>query len=272
MLLRATCLLLATPSSWKSRPASRTPPPAAASSPAAPRHVALIPDGNARWAAREGRPASDGHWAGVAALRAVVEACATHPAIETLTVYAFSAENWQRPERETRWIFELVRQVVVDEGERLREGGVSLRFIGEHERLPLELRETLSSCAKLGPIKGEQRLLLCVALSYGGRQEIARVARQLAVQVAAGELRPSDIDEAGFGEALSSSPYSTPSDPDLLVRTGGQQRLSNFLLFQVAYTELYVTDVLWPDFTVVNFEQALHDYAHRKRTFGKRIP
>ena len=145
-----------------------------------------------------------------------------------------------------------------------------LRFIGELERLPEALRCTLRRAASTGPAEGEEHLLLCIALSYGGKHEVARVARHLAERVAAGELLPADVDEAAFSEALRSSPNSAPSDPDLLVRTGGQQRLSNFLLFQAAYTELYVTDVLWPDFGAANFEQALREFSSRKRTFGRR--
>lgn len=146
-----------------------------------------------------------------------------------------------------------------------------LRFIGDLQRLPEELRALLREAAEHGPARGEERLLLCVALSYGGRQEIAQVARLLAMQAAEGGLLPNDIDEARFADTLHSLPNAAPSDPDLLIRTGGQHRLSNFLLFQAAYTELYVTDVLWPDFSTADLELSLNAFGKRKRTFGKRI-
>ena len=188
-----------------------------------------------------------------------------------LTVYAISVENLERPEVETRWLLRLVAEVLRSDRKALIENGVRLRFIGELEMLPPELQRVLQTAESHGPAEDSERLLMCIALSYSGRHEVARVAKALAERVSAGELRAEELDEAAFSDALRSSPRCAPSDPDFLIRTGGQQRLSNFLLYQAAYTELYVTDTLWPDFGAEQLCDALQRFAGRRRTFGRRL-
>lgn len=238
-----------------------------------PRHLAVIPDGNSRWARQEGRPRRDGHLKGVSAMRKLVESCVELDGVDVLTVYAMSMENWQRPPLETAWLLDLVAETLERERERLREQGVSVRLVGELEQLSPRLRDRLRAAAGTPRPDGPPpRLLLCVAISYGGRHEVARVARELAERVSMGELRAEAITEALFSDALRASPHSAPSDPDFLIRTGGQHRLSNFLLYQAAYTELHVTDVLWPDFGPRDLHAALAAYTTRQRNFGKRLP
>jgi len=183
-------------------------------------------------------------------------------------VYAFSIENWGRPPAETAALLALIEREVLAEAHRLLQLGVRLRFIGDLERLPASLQATLLKAADREP--PEQRLLLCVALSYGGRQEIARAARRLAERVEAGEMRATDVDDDTFAAELRHPECSVPSDPDLLVRTGGQLRLSNFLLFQSAYTELVMLECFWPDFNAEQLAIALRAFAARRRTFGRR--
>ena len=184
-------------------------------------------------------------------------------------MYAFSIENWGRPAAETAALLALIENEVLAEARRLLELGVRLRFIGDLDRLPASLRETLLEAAK--PEPPEQRLLLCIALSYGGRQEIARAARRLAERVEAGEMSAADVDDGAIAAELRRSDFSVPSDPDLLVRTGGQSRLSNFLLFQSAYTELVMLECFWPDFDAEQLAVALRAFASRRRTFGRRL-
>lgn len=226
-------------------------------------------DGNARWATQHRKPISDGHKAGVAALRATVDAALASSAVHTLSVYAYSAENFQRPPSETAAILGLVERVVADEAEHLAARGVQLRFIGELERLPRGLQRTLDAVAQHAPAE-PVNLVLNVALAYGGRQEVARAARELARCVAAGELDADDIDERTLAEHLRAADYSANCDPDLLIRTGGDCRLSNFLLYQSAYAELVTLDCYWPAFGADEWSAALNEYRRRKRTFGRR--
>lgn len=253
---------------------------------ALPRHLAVVMDGNSRWARDADRPIVAGHVAGVEALRMLVRNCASLEPLRELTVFAFSAENWGRPAEEVTTLLSLIERVLRAEADSLFESGVRVRFTGDLERLPEALRELIRQVSARAPPPAE-RLVLCIALSYGGRQEITRAARELCERVLAGELVPSEVDDALFADTLrgldadggrtdgKSSDAARISDcpandPDLLLRTGGQRRLSNFLLYQCAYTELAYTDVLWPDFDTSELARSLREYARRQRTFGIR--
>ncbi|MBO8141024.1 MAG: isoprenyl transferase [Firmicutes bacterium] len=228
-----------------------------------PVHVAIIMDGNGRWATRRSLPRVEGHRAGVSALRAAVEACGDL-GIRYLTVYAFSTENWERPEEEVGFLMDLLLDVIDRELPRLTEHGVRLRIIGDPDRLPAAVRRKLEDAVKLRP--DEERMTLCIALNYGGRSEIARAARLLARDVLQGRLRPEEIGESTFASYLYTAGLP---DPDLIIRTGGEHRVSNFLLWQLAYAELWITPVYWPDFNRVHFFEAIVDYQRRQRRFGR---
>ena len=227
-----------------------------------PRHVAIIMDGNGRWAHSRGESRNAGHAAGVAAVRGVISHCLER-GIPLLTLFAFSSENWGRPAEEVRGIMELFLGALAQELAELQRNGVRLRFIGERAALapPLQARMQEAEAATAA----NAALTLLVAVSYGGRADIVGAARRLAGRVARGELAPAACDEAEFvrGLALAGLP-----DPDLFIRTGGERRISNFLLWNLAYTELYFTDVLWPDFGAAAFDAALQDYAGRQRRYG----
>ncbi|OUM94364.1 MAG: di-trans,poly-cis-decaprenylcistransferase [Firmicutes bacterium ZCTH02-B6] len=228
-----------------------------------PVHVAIIMDGNGRWATRRSLPRVEGHRAGVGALRETVEACG-QLGVRYLTVYAFSTENWERPEQEVGFLMDLLMTVVEQELPRLVDNGVGLRVIGDMSRLPARVRERLTEALKMRP--REEKLGLSVALNYGGRAEIARAARLLAHDVVAGKVRLEDIDEAAFSSYLYTAGLP---DPDLVIRTGGEHRISNFLLWQLAYSELWITPVYWPDFRRVHLYEAILDYQRRQRRFGR---
>lgn len=227
-----------------------------------PRHIAIIMDGNGRWARQRRRPRLVGHRAGARAVRTCIELCLQR-GIPALTLFAFSSENWQRPPEEVRGLMRLFLGVLEREVDDLHAQGVRLRFIGERARFEPAIRARMAAAEAL--TAGNARLQLTVAAGYGGRQDIARAARALAEQVAAGQLRPDQIDEHLLGTqvALAELP-----PPDLFIRTGGELRISNFLLWQLAYTELWFTPVLWPDVDAALLEQALADYAARERRYG----
>lgn len=228
-----------------------------------PRHVAIIMDGNGRWARRRAMPRFLGHRQGVKALKIAVRH-ASNLGIEVLTVYAFSTENWQRPREEVDFLLELMYKTFVQEIEELRQEGVKIRLLGDRSTLTPEILKVWTQAEEL--TAENQGLTLNVAFNYGGRQELVAATRTLAEQAAAGEISPEEITE----EKISSLLYSWPSpDPDLIIRTGGELRLSNFLLWQAAYSEMYVTDILWPDFDEHHFDGALQDYARRDRRFGQ---
>jgi undecaprenyl diphosphate synthase len=228
-----------------------------------PRHVAIIMDGNRRWAAAHGLPAIEGHRRGMQALRRVVDTAA-HAGIDVLTVYAFSEENWQRDGSEVSALMELGGIFVAHEAASLAREGVRVRLIGRRDRLPVSLREAFATLE--GRTAGGNGMTLNVAVDYGGRSELCSAIRVLAAEVAAGRLEPDAIDEAAIAGRLSTAGLP---DPDLLIRTGGDLRLSNFLLYQCAYTELWSTDVPWPQFDARAFGGALASYAQRQRRFGK---
>jgi undecaprenyl diphosphate synthase len=244
--------------------ASVAAPVAAEPAASVPSHVAIIMDGNGRWAAARGLPRLAGHRAGVQAVRRTIEA-AIHQGVSWLTLYAFSSENWRRPEAEVRDLTGLLRHFIKHELAELAREGVRLRIIGDRGRFDQDIQAELAHAERA--TTGNTRLNLTVALSYGARDEILAAARAVAAAAAAGQLDPEALDEAGFGRLLSTTGIP---DPDLILRTSGEQRLSNFLLWQAAYAELVFTDVLWPDFGAAQFAEALAEYAKRERRFGAR--
>jgi len=231
---------------------------------APPNHVAIIMDGNGRWAAARGLPRIAGHRAGAQAVRRTIEA-AVAAGVKWLTIYAFSSENWRRPAGEILDLTGLLRHFLKTEIAELRTEGIRLRFIGDRARFERDIQFDLSQAER--DTAGNSRLTLVVALSYGARSEIAAATRAAAEAVRAGTLDPADIDETSFSGFLSTSGIP---DPDLIIRTSGEQRLSNFLLWQSAYAELLFTDVLWPDFGERQFADALAEFAQRERRFGAR--
>ena len=229
---------------------------------AVPRHVAIIMDGNGRWAARRQRPRIFGHRAGMRSVRSVLEA-AGDLRIPFLTLFAFSKENWKRPRAEVDALMRLLRRYIASETRELMERGVRVRAIGEIDRLAREPRGDLESLIE--QTAANDRLTVTFAISYGGRSEIVEAARRIAEEALAGRLDPATLDEPGFERFL----YTVDlPEPDLLIRTSGEMRISNFLLWQIAYTELYVTDILWPDFGREAFFDAIESYQTRERRFG----
>ncbi len=228
-----------------------------------PQHVAIIMDGNGRWARSRFLPRTMGHHKGMKSVREVVEG-AIEAGVEILTLFAFSRENWSRPSAEVAALMDLLADYVAKETSRLRENGVRTRVLGDRSSLSgaaLEAVETVEQATK-----DESRLQLGLCISYSAREELTRAARMIAADVEAGRLDIENIDE----QAVSSRLYTaTLPDPDLLIRTSGEQRISNFLLWQLAYTELYVTSVLWPDFTREDLFEAILDYQRRERRFGR---
>jgi undecaprenyl diphosphate synthase len=227
-----------------------------------PRHVAIIMDGNGRWAKQRFLPRPAGHRAGVAAVRRTIEYCLAK-GIGALTLFAFSSENWRRPPQEVSLIMELFVASLEKETQRLHESGVRLRVVGDREPFAPVLRDRIAASEAL--TAGNQRLDLVIAANYGGRWDILQAARRLAEKAARGQLEPSAIDADLFEAELA---LAGLPEPDLFIRTGGEYRISNFLLWQLAYTELYFTPVLWPDFNEETLNAALADYAGRQRRFG----
>lgn len=228
-----------------------------------PAHLAVIMDGNGRWARARNLPRQAGHRAGVKAARSLVESCGD-AGVRTLTLFAFSSENWARPRHEVAFLIELFGRSLDSELQRMHENGIRLRFIGDLERFPSGLRQRLSEAENL--TADNTRMHLNIAVGYGGRWDILRAARALATAVQSGELSPEDIDSARFSATLA---LGDLPEPDLFIRTGGERRISNFLLWHLAYTELYFCDTLWPDFDTASLHQALNWYASRDRRFGR---
>mgnify|MGYP005816157211 CR=1 FL=1 len=238
-----------------------TADPATADAPV-PRHLAIIMDGNGRWAQRRRRPRVIGHRAGARAVNLVIDFCLQR-GIGALTLFAFSSENWGRPEDEVGALMKLFLNALEREVDELDRRGVRVRFIGERALFADAIRERMAAAE--AQTAGNGRLQLAIAASYGGRQDIAAAARALAADVAAGRLRAEDIDEAAVGARMA---LADLPPPDLFIRTGGDHRISNFLLWQLAYTELWFTETLWPDVDAGVLQQALDDYARRERRFG----
>ncbi len=232
--------------------------------PALPRHVAIIMDGNGRWAKRKHLPRAMGHKQGVEAVRRVVTA-AKDMGIEALTLYAFSSENWKRPEDEVAGLMGLLRAFLTKELDRLVKDNVRLKILGDYSVMPGDVTKLIDEAVARTAVNTGP--LLAIALNYGARDEMLRAVRSLAGKVAAGEMAPDQIDETAFEAAL----YTADMPPlDLIIRTSGELRLSNFLLWQAAYAELYFTDILWPDFTAAHFAEAVASFSSRERRYGGR--
>jgi undecaprenyl diphosphate synthase len=228
-----------------------------------PRHVAIIMDGNGRWASQHGRARNWGHREGVRAARAIVETCAS-AGVSVLTLFAFSSENWRRPPDEVNSLMRLFIEVLQREVDELHANGVELRFIGAREHLPEILQKRMSAAENRHTPNARMRLVLAVA--YGGHWDIVNATRIIACKVRKGEFDPEDIDEAMVAGQLA---LADVPPPDLLVRTGGERRISNFLLWDLAYTELYFSDTLWPDFGAEQLKEAFDFFSHRQRRFGR---
>ncbi|NDW08781.1 isoprenyl transferase [Dysgonomonas sp. 520] len=228
-----------------------------------PQHVAIIMDGNGRWAKQQGKERFEGHAAGVSSVRLIVEA-ATELKISHLTMYTFSTENWNRPEEEIKALMSLLVQAIAKETADLIKNNVRLKTIGDLSRLPDEARKVLEQCIE--DTSASTGVTLVLALSYSARWEITEAAKKISSRVLANELQIGDITEKTISDNLSTAGIP---DPDLLIRTGGECRISNYLLWQVAYSELYFTDTLWPDFGKEELYAAILDYQNRERRFGK---
>jgi undecaprenyl diphosphate synthase len=227
-----------------------------------PRHLAIIMDGNGRWAEQRQLPRIAGHHRGVETVQAVVKECRAI-GISYITLYAFSSENWGRPEEEVNALMGLLAEYLRSELKTMMARGIRLKVIGETNRLPVEARKVLDET--VARTRDNHDMVLTLALSYGARNELVRAARYLAGEAIAGRMAPEDIDDRAVAGALDTADLP---DPDLLIRTSGEMRISNFLLWQLAYTELYFSEVLWPDFDERELRRALKEYSRRQRRFG----
>ena len=229
---------------------------------ALPQHIAIVMDGNGRWAEARGEPRTAGHRAGIEPVRRTIRECA-RLGVRALTLFAFSSENWRRPETEVATLMSLFMDALDREVEELDSNGVRLRIIGNRQSLAVRLQQRIAEAEAL--TAANTRLDLQVAVSYGGRWDLVEAARRLAARAASGALRPADIDEAALAAELQ---LSELPDPDLFIRTGGDHRVSNFLLWNIAYAELFFTDTLWPDFDERVLAEAIADFESRERRFG----
>ncbi|ULB35292.1 MULTISPECIES: isoprenyl transferase [Proteiniphilum] len=228
-----------------------------------PVHIAIIMDGNGRWAKARGLDRGEGHKEGVKAIKKIVEASAK-ASVQYLTLYAFSTENWNRPSEEVSGLMDLMVYAISRETDELKKNGVKILCIGDMNRLPEYARTALEGCIR--DTEGGTRITMVIALSYSSKWELTNAARKIAGDVAKGVLQEKDIDEETIGSYLSTRDFP---DPDLLVRTGGEQRISNFLLWQCAYAEFYFTETFWPDFGEEELYEAILDYQGRERRYGK---
>ncbi|MFO7879380.1 MAG: isoprenyl transferase [Bacteroidota bacterium] len=228
-----------------------------------PKHIAIIMDGNGRWAKQRGRMRLHGHKAGAGAVREVTEACA-ELGVEHLTLYAFSSENWNRPEQEVSGLMNLLVDKLEKELNTLTKNSIRLRTIGDVSQLPGKVQSKLQDVVEKS--KDGQRMCLNLALSYSGRWDIVQASRKIAEDVRRGELTVEEINDEKFSQYLDTKDIP---DPDFMIRTSGEQRISNYLLYQLAYAELYFTDILWPDFDKEALYEAILDYQGRERRFGK---
>ena len=228
-----------------------------------PKHIAIIMDGNGRWATNKGKYRTSGHQAGVKAVRKTIKE-ASNQGIKWLTLFAFSSENWSRPEKEVSMLMELFTRALKKEVPELHKNGVRLNFIGDMSKFSGGLRKRMQVVSEL--TNNNNKMVLTIAVNYGGRWDIVQASKKMAVAIANKEINAEDIDENTFSQFLS---MATIPNPDLLIRTGGEQRVSNFLLWQMAYTELYFCQVLWPDFDEANLQHALLTFENRERRFGK---
>lgn len=227
-----------------------------------PRHIAVIMDGNGRWAQQQGLPRIEGHRHGVAAVRRTVEEC-VRLGIQYLTLYCLSSENWKRPRFELEFLLRLLEQYIVEERGTFQQNQVRVQLIGRREGIPPDIQREIDKTLALTAVN--PGLCLCLAVNYGGRAEILDAVRSIACKVAAGSLSPNEITEEVISDHLYTAGYP---DPDLLIRTAGEFRVSNFLLWQISYAEFWVTDVCWPEFDEQLLRQAIRDYSRRVRRFG----
>ena len=227
-----------------------------------PEHVAIIMDGNGRWATKKGLPRTYGHTRGVSVLKEILKA-SKNLGCKVLTVYAFSTENWTRPTKEVDFLINLFSEVLKNEIKKIHEESTKIKFIGDLTPFPETLKKIISNSESL--TKNNNKFLLNVCANYGGRQEIVKVAKELALKSSSGEIKPSEVNEELFNSELLTRGIK---DPELLIRTSGEKRISNFLLWQLAYSEIYISEVLWPDFNEFEFHKAIIDYQSRKRRFG----
>ena len=227
-----------------------------------PKHVAIIMDGNGRWATKKGLPRSYGHKRGVGVLKEIIKA-SQKLGCKVLTVYAFSTENWIRPTKEVDFLLNLFSQVLTNEIDEIHQESIKIKFIGDLTPFPETLKEIINSSESL--TKNNNNFLLNVCVNYGGRQEIVKVAKEIALKSSAGEINPSEVNEELFNSELLTRGIK---DPELLIRTSGEKRISNFLLWQLAYSEIYISEVLWPEFNEQEFLKAIIDYQSRNRRFG----
>ena len=226
-----------------------------------PQHIAIIMDGNGRWAAERGKPRSYGHQAGVEAVRRITSEC-TRLGVKYLTLYTFSTENWNRPATEVAALMGLVLSSLEDE--IFMKNDVRFRVVGDMDRLPADVRQKLQET--MDHTAGNKTMTMVVALSYSSRWEITKATREIAEELREGKIAASDIDEQMLSSHMTTA---FMPDPELLIRTGGEQRISNYLLWQIAYSELYFCDTFWPDFSEDDLHKAIADYQHRQRRFGK---
>ena len=227
-----------------------------------PEHVAIIMDGNGRWATKKGLPRSVGHNQGVSVLKEITKT-SKELGCKILTVFAFSTENWSRPRKEVDFLINLFREVLKNEIEEIHQELIKIKFIGDLSPFPEDLKQLIYSSESL--TKNNNSFLLNVCANYGGRQEIVKVAKELALKSSSGEIKPSEINEELFNSELLTRGIK---DPELLIRTSGEKRISNFLLWQLAYSEIYISDLLWPEFNEHEFLKAIIDYQSRNRRFG----
>ena len=228
-----------------------------------PRHLAVIMDGNGRWAKSRGLPRKAGHRAGAEAVREAVDYC-NEAGVEFLTLYAFSSENWNRPKAEVDALMKLLERFLKTKAREIAKKGVRLTAIGRTDLLPDSCRDELNKVIE--ETKDNKALTLILALSYGSREEIADASRQIALKVQSGELSPDDIDNDTISKHLDTAEFP---DPDLLIRTSGEFRLSNFLLWQLSYAEIFISSKNWPDFRKIDFQEAVENYSRRHRRFGR---
>ena len=227
-----------------------------------PRHVAVIMDGNGRWAQRQGLPRIEGHRHGVASVRRVTEEC-SRLGLEQLTLYCLSSENWKRPQLELDFLMRLLEQYMIEERATILKQNIRASVIGRRQGIPDDVQREMDKTIEAS--RKNTGLRLCLAVNYGGRAEVVDAVRRIATVAAAGEIDPERIDEETIADHLYTAGMP---DPDLLIRTAGEMRVSNFLLWQISYCEIWVTDVFWPDFDVEHLHQAIRDYAARDRRFG----
>ncbi len=228
-----------------------------------PQHIAIVMDGNGRWAESRGMLRFEGHRAGIATVKTVIRSCLEHQ-IPVLSLFAFSSENWSRPESEVEFLMQLFLTTLRHEVQELHQKAICLRFTGNRQGLPPAICTEMDIAEQL--TKDNTGLILNLVLNYGGKWEITHAAKKIAEKVSKGQLRLDDINESTINQHLCT--HDLP-EPDLFIRTSGERRISNFFLWQLAYTELYFTETLWPDFTAVEFEEALLSFKQRERRYGK---